>query len=141
MKRVRASRSHAHGRDDDPQAIVRYLPRLPETRRERALALHGLIVSLFPQAAVSLGQRMPTYRLGGQFVAWASTSRHLALYTCSAERIASFRAHHPEIEASAGCLRFRDSARLPLADLAQVVKNALAPGRAILARELARRRH
>jgi uncharacterized protein YdhG (YjbR/CyaY superfamily) len=111
MKRVRASGSHAHGRDDDPQA------------------------------AVSLGQRMPTYRLGGQFVAWASTSRHLALYTCSAERIASFRAHHPGIEASAGCLRFRDSARLPLADLAQVVKNALAPGRAILARELARRRH
>lgn len=139
MKRARTGASRAQGRDDDPQAIVRYLARLPEARRERALALHGLILSLFPQAAVSLGQRMPTYRLGGQFVAWASTSRHLALYTCSAERIAGFRAHHPEIEAGAGCLRFRDSARLPLADLAQVVKNALAPGRAILSREAAGR--
>jgi uncharacterized protein YdhG (YjbR/CyaY superfamily) len=125
---------------EQPQVVARYLARVPLGRRERALALHGLIVSLFPQASVSLGRRMPTYRLGGEFVAWASTRRHLALYTCSAERIAGFRARHPEIEAGTGCLRFRDSQRLPLADLAQVVKNALAPGRALVARELASRR-
>jgi uncharacterized protein YdhG (YjbR/CyaY superfamily) len=139
MTKARA-RERIAQRRDDPQAIARYLAQLPEARRERALALHGLIVSLFPQATVSLGHRMPTYRLGGQFVAWASTSRHLALYTCSAERIAGFRARHPEVEAGQGCLRFRDRQRLPLADLAQVVRNALAPGRALLARELAGRR-
>src|SRR5512134_1533149 len=125
---------------EQPQVIARYLARVPRARRERALALHGLILSLFPQASVALDARMPTYRLGDEFVAWASTQRHLALYTCSAERIAGFRARHPEIEAGKGCLRFRDSQRLPLADLAQVVKNALAPGRALLARELASRR-
>lgn len=123
---------------NDPQAIARYLAQLPEARRERGLALHGLILSLFPQATASLGYRMPTYRLGAQFVAWASTKRHLALYTCSAERIAGFRTRHPEIEAGRGCLRIRDSQRLPLADLAQVVRNALAPGRALLAREARR---
>lgn len=139
MKDARHKR-RAQGRDEDPQAIVRYLAQLPEARRERALALHGLILSLFPQASVSLGYRMPTYRLGAQFVAWASTKRHLAFYTCSAERIAGFRARHPEVEAGRGCLRFRDRQRLPLADLALVVRNALAPGRALLARELAGRR-
>ncbi|MDH4095647.1 MAG: DUF1801 domain-containing protein, partial [Betaproteobacteria bacterium] len=100
-----------------------------------ALTLHGLILSLFPQAAISMQYRMPTYRLGENFVAWASQKRHLALYTCSDQRIAGFRARHPEVRAGKGCLRFRDGQRLPLADLAQVVKNALAPGRAILARE------
>jgi len=140
MKRARTSDRHVKGRDDDPRAIARYLAQLPAARRERALALHGLILSLFPQASVSLGSRMPTYRLGEQFVAWASTQRHLALYTCSAGRIAGFRARHPEIEAGRGCLRFRDRQRLPLADLAQVVRNALAPGRALLAREQAGRR-
>lgn len=135
--RPKASRARA---PDDPQAIVRYLAQLPEARRERALALHGLILSLFPQATVSLGYHMPTYRLGEEFVAWASTRRHLALYTCSAERIAGFRARHPEVEAGRGCLRLLDRQRLPLADLAQVVRNALAPGRAILAREAAGRR-
>jgi len=139
MKSARTNRRR-QGRDDDPEAIARYLAQLPEARRERALALHGLILSLFPQASVSLGTRMPTYRLGEHFVAWASAQRHLALYTCSAERIAGFRARHPEVEAGRGCLRFRDRQRLPLADLAQVVKNALAPGRALLARELASRR-
>ena len=139
---MKSARTHRRrqGRDDDPEAIVRYLAQLPEARRERALALHGLILSLFPQASVSLGTRMPSYRLGEHFVAWASAQRHLALYTCSAERIAGFRARHPEVEAGRGCLRFRDRQRLPLADLAQVVKNALAPGRALLARELASRR-
>jgi uncharacterized protein YdhG (YjbR/CyaY superfamily) len=120
---------------DDAQAIARYVALVPKARRERALALHGLILSLFPQAAISMEHRMPTYRLGEDYVAWASQKRHLALYTCSDERIAGFRARHPEVSAGKGCLRFRDSQRLPLADLAQVVKNALAPGRAILARE------
>ena len=122
---------------DDAQAIARYVAQVPEARRERALALHGLILSLFPQAAISMEHRMPTYRLGEEYVAWASQKRHLALYTCSDVRIAGFRARHPEVSAGKGCLRFRDSQRLPLADLAQVVKNALAPGRAILAREKA----
>lgn len=119
----------------DAQAVARYVAQVPEARRERALALHGLVLSLYPQAAVSMEYRMPTYRLGEHYVAWASQKRHLALYTCSDQRIAGFRARHPEVSAGKGCLRFRDSQRLPLADLAQVVKNALAPGRAILARE------
>ncbi len=118
---------------DDAQAIARYVAQVPQARRERALALHGLILTLFPQVEVSLAHRMPTYRLGENFVAWASQKRHLALYTCGEARIAGFRARHPEIDAGRGCLRFRDSQRLPLADLAQVVKGALAP-------ELARRR-
>ena len=125
---------------DDTRGIGRYLARVPDARRERARALHGLIMSQFPQAAVSLERRMPTYRLGGNFIAWGSTQRHLAVYTCSGERIAGFRARHPEAAAGPGCLRFRDSQRLPLADLAQVVRNALAPPPEILARELAKRR-
>lgn len=123
---------------DDAQAIARYVAQVPDARCERVLALHGLILTLFPQVEVSLELRMPTYRLGENFIAWASQKRHLALYTCSAERIAGFRARHPEVEAGKGCLRFRDNQRLPLADLAQVVKNALAPGRGLLAREVAK---
>jgi hypothetical protein len=80
-----------------------------------------------------MARRMPTYRLGQEWVAWASQRGRLALYTRADERIAGFRARHPEVDAGAGCLRFRDGQRLPLADLAEVVRRALAP-------ELARRR-
>ena len=125
---------------EDSQAIARYMARVPAARRERALALHGLILSLFPQAAVSLEHRMPTYRLGANFIAWGSMQQHLAVYTCSAERIAGFRARHARAQRGLACLRFRDSQRLPLADLAQVVRSALAPSRALLAREVAKRR-
>ena len=125
---------------DESQAIGAYISRVPEARRERALALHGLILSLFPQAGVSMELRMPSYRLGRHTLGWASTRGHLAIYTNSGERIAGFRAKHPEVKGALGSLRFRDSQRLSLADLAQVVRNALAPSRPLLARELARRR-
>lgn len=118
---------------ESSQAIAGYLARLPEARRERALALHGLILGQFPHAEVTLVRRMPTYRLGAQWVAWASRKQYLAIYACAQEHIAGFRARHPEVDAGKGCLRFRDRQRLPLADLAQVVRRALAP-------ELARRR-
>jgi uncharacterized protein YdhG (YjbR/CyaY superfamily) len=118
---------------DESLAIGGYISRVPEARRERALALHGLILSLFPQVEASLASRVPTYRLGEEWIAWASQKRYLALYTCSVDRIAGFRARHPEVDAGKGWLRFRDNQRLPLADLAQVVRRALAP-------ELARRR-
>jgi uncharacterized protein YdhG (YjbR/CyaY superfamily) len=125
---------------EDAQAIGRYIARVPEARRERALALHGLILSLFPQAAASLERRMPTYRLGANFIAWGSVRQHLVVQTCSAERVAGFRARHARVQGARGCLRFRDGERLPLADLAQVVKSALAPSRAMLAREVAKGR-
>jgi uncharacterized protein YdhG (YjbR/CyaY superfamily) len=118
---------------ESSQAIAAYIARVPEARRERALALHGLILSQFPQAGVSFARRMPTYRLGENFVAWASRKGQLSLYASSEAPIAGFRARHPEVDAGKGCLRFGDRQRLPLADLAQVVRAALAP-------ELARRR-
>jgi len=125
---------------DESQAIGGYIARVPEARRERAFALHGLILGLFPQAEVSMALRRPTYRLGRNTLAWANARGTLVIYTQSGERIAGFRARHPEVKGALGSLRFGDGQRLPLADLAQVVRNALAPSRPLLARELARGR-
>jgi hypothetical protein len=71
---------------DDSQAIARYVALVPEARRERALALHGLILSLFPQAGVSLEYRMPTYRLGGEWVAWASQKLKITINSALVSR-------------------------------------------------------
>ncbi|MBM3651046.1 MAG: DUF1801 domain-containing protein, partial [Alphaproteobacteria bacterium] len=115
--------------------IATYIAALPGIRRERGAALDSLVRRLFPEAECGLGYRMPTYRLDGQFLAWAGQKKYLSVYTCSAFRIAAFRAKHPEVAGGVGCLNFRDTDSFPLRDLAQVVRNALRPSAALARQE------
>jgi len=119
--------------------INAYLATLPEVRAARGRLLHALVRKRFPQAVMSFDYRMPTYRLGEHFLAWASQKRYFSVYTCSAERIAAFRQRRPEVKCGVGCLNFRDNDAFNAADLRVLVREALAPGKAVLAREQAAR--
>lgn len=119
------------------RSVEAYLARLPEPRAGRGRALHALVLKLFPQAVVSLDYRMPTYRVGENFLAWASQKQYFSVYTCSTERIAAFKHKRPDVRSGVGCLNFRDRDVFAAADLRLVVKDALAPGKALLERERA----
>jgi len=132
----------AHGGDRGTQAsdlIAAYLASLSPLRRERGEALDAVIRRLAPEAEAGMGTRMPTYRLGEQFIAWASQKRCLSVYTCSAERSAAFRARWPVLKAGVGCVNFKDTDPFPVDDLKTLVRDALKPSAEILAREAAQR--
>jgi uncharacterized protein YdhG (YjbR/CyaY superfamily) len=115
--------------------IDAYLATLEPLRHERGEALDALIRAIAPNAAIDMGYRMPTYRRGEHFVAWASQKRCLSVYTCSAERSAAFRAKWPKIKAGVGCVNFKDTDPFPVDDLKTLVRDALKPSAEILARE------
>ncbi len=119
------------------KTIDEYLAVLPDVRAQRGRALHAAVRSLFPDAKVSFDYGMPTYRRGENFFAWSSQKRYFSAYTCSAERIAVFRRKRPDVPAGVGCLNFRDADVFIAAQLQAVIRAALAPGKALLARELA----
>ncbi len=119
--------------------IDAYLATLEKTRRERGEALDALIRKLAPDAAIDMSYRMPTYKRGEHFIAWASQKRCLSVYTCSAERSAGFRAKWPKIKAGVGCVNFKDTDPFPIDDLKTLVRDALKPSAEILAREAASR--
>lgn len=119
--------------------IDAYVAALEPPRRERGEALDTLIRKLAPKAEIDMSYRMPTYRLGEHFVAWASQKRCLSVYTCSAERSASFRAKWPKIKAGVACVNFKDTDPFPVDDLRTLVRDALKPSAEILAREAAAR--
>jgi hypothetical protein len=114
-----------------------YIAKLPEARAERGRLLHALVLKLFPDAVVSLDYRMPTYRMGEHFFAWASQKQYLSVYTCSSERITAFKKRRPEVKSGVGCLNFRDKDAFVAAELRAVVNDALKPSRALLERERA----
>lgn len=111
-------------------AIEEYIAALPEPRRDRARSLHNLIVRLYPHAKVTLRQKMPTYTIGPNTIAWGNQKAHLSVYTSAADRLAAFRARYPRVPASEGCLNFRDRDPFPLEALEGVVHAALAPASA-----------
>lgn len=119
--------------------VERYLAQLPELRAARGRAMHALVLKLFPNAAVSFDYRMPTYRIGDNFFAWASQKQYLSVYTCSSERIAAFVKKYPQIKSGVGCINFRDNDAFVIAHLSAVVKAALKPGASLVAREQAAR--
>lgn len=119
--------------------IDAYLATLAPLRLERGEALDAVIRALAPDAAIDMSYRMPTYRRGEHYIAWASQKRSLSVYTCSAERLAAFRAKWPKIKAGVGCVNFRDTDPFPLDDLKTLVRDALKPSVEILARETAAR--
>lgn len=132
----------AHGGDRGAQAagvIDAYLSALEPVRRERGTVLDALIRRLVPDAAVDMSYRMPTYRRGEHFIAWASQKRCLSVYTCSAERSAAFRSKWPKIKSGVGCVNFKDTDPFPVDDLQTLVRDALKPSAEILAREVAAR--
>ncbi len=119
--------------------IDAHLATLAPIRRERGGAIDALIRTLAPDAAVDMSYRMPTYRRGEHFIAWASQKRCFSVYTCSAERSAAFRAKWPKIKAGVGCVNFKDTDPFPIDDLKTLVRDALKPSAEILAREAAAR--
>ncbi len=117
--------------------IDEYIAKLSDVRAARGRMVHALVLKRFPDAVMSLDYRMPTYRVGEHFLAWASQKQYVSVYTCSSERIAAFKHGRPDVKSGVGCLNFRDSDALTASELRRVVKGALAPGADILARELA----
>lgn len=99
---------------EQKDTVMNHLAGLPESRRERGKAIHRLVKKLFPKTTCDFSYRMPTYHVGENFFAWKSQKAYLSIYTCSAERIASFTKKHPDVPSGTGCIYFRDRNPFPL---------------------------
>lgn len=120
-----ASHSHAVMMTPVNQELEDYFEAVPPERKAVFEQLHGLILSLYPEAAVDLSYRMPTYRVGDGWVAIANQKHYVSLYTCGAQHLAGFRAAHPEIRTGKGCINFKPDAELPVDAVAQVIRHAI----------------
>ncbi len=105
--------------------VQAYFDAVPEQRRSRFDFLHRLIVGLYPNADISLGYKMPTYRHGDGWVAIANQKNYISLYTCSASHIRAFKQRHPDIKTGTGCINFRARDDLPQADIREVIRHAI----------------
>lgn len=105
--------------------VQAYFDRLPPLRRSRLESLRDLILSRYPGAELSMKYRMPTFSIGGGWLAIANQKPYISVYTCSFDKIQGYVEKHLEIKCGKGCLNFRDNNDLHMEDLQGVIDNTL----------------
>jgi len=105
--------------------VSEYINDIPRQRKTRFQSIITIIKSLYPLAVESMRYKMPTYELGGGWVAVANQKNYISVYTCSAEHIANFKKKYPKIKTGKGCINFRDNDEIPKHELEAVIKSAI----------------
>lgn len=105
--------------------VRHYFDSLPSSRRSHMNALHDAIMECFPDAAIDMRYRMPTYNYGDGWVAIANQKNYVSLYTCSALHLAEFRSNHPDYKTGKGCINFREKDEIPMSAVKDVIRHAI----------------
>ncbi len=112
------------------EAVRDYIAAVPAAHRALFDRIHGLIVAAYPDAAVVLSYKMPTYKLGGRRLYVGAWKHGVSIYGWDKGRDAGFVERHPELKTSTGTIRLRpqDAAGLADEELRDLVRAALGPG-------------
>jgi len=102
-----------------------YINSIPKHRIDRFMSVHKLILRLYPDAVISMGYKMPTYRLGDGWLALANQKNYISLYTCGASHLVSYKQKHPQQKTGKGCINFRERDEIHHKDLETVIKSAI----------------
>lgn len=108
------------------EAVRRYRDEIGREYRPLFDRLHELIIQVCPEAEVALSYGMPTYRIGRRRLNVGVWKHGLSLYV-SPSRDGGFAARHPGLAVGKGTIKLtsRDAARLPDAELQDLVRAAL----------------
>jgi len=115
------------GREQTVDEAVRdYIDAIPAAHRPLFDRLHRLILAAYPDAAVVLSYKMPTYKVGRSRLCLGAWKHGVSIYWQQG-RDGGFTARHPELRTSTGTIRLRpqEAAGIPDEELSDLVRSAL----------------
>jgi uncharacterized protein YdhG (YjbR/CyaY superfamily) len=110
--------------DEDAQG---YIDRIAAEHRPLFDRLHRLILATYPDAAVVLSYKMPTYRVGNRRLHVGAWKHGVSIYGWQQGGADAFTARHSALKTSKGTLRLRpeDAATISDGELSDLVRAAL----------------
>jgi uncharacterized protein YdhG (YjbR/CyaY superfamily) len=99
----------------DP-AVSEYVEGIPAEHRPLFDRVHGLIMGVHPDAAVSISYQMPTYKVGKHRLYLGVWAHGVSLYGWGQGRDGGFTARHPELLSGKGTIRLRPADADGIAD-------------------------
>jgi Domain of unknown function (DU1801) len=108
-------------------AVQGYIDAIAPEHRPLFDRLHGLVLDIYPDAAVVLAYQMPTYRVGRRRLFIGVWKHGVSIYGWDQGRDAGFIARHPELKRSRGTIQVRteDAAGISDAEFRDLVRAAL----------------
>jgi uncharacterized protein YdhG (YjbR/CyaY superfamily) len=109
------------------EAVRAYIDSIPEDHRPLFDRLHRLILTAYPDAAVGLSYRMPTYMLGNRRLYVGTWKHGVSIYGWDQARAVGFLDRHPTLKKSKGTIQLRpaEAATISDAELHNLVRAAL----------------
>lgn len=94
--------------------------------------VHRLIIEEFPDAAVVLSYKMPTYKLGRRRLFVGAWQHGISMYGWTRGRDSGFLVRHPELKAAKGTIRLRpkDAEGVTDKELRELIRATLAADQA-----------
>jgi uncharacterized protein YdhG (YjbR/CyaY superfamily) len=111
------------------EAVRQYIDAIPAGHRALFDRLHRLILAAYPDAAVVLSYKMPTYQVGRGRLHLGAWKHGISVYGWKQGGDTSFTARHPGLRTSTGTIRLRpeDAAAIPDEEFRDLVRSALGP--------------
>ncbi len=108
-------------------AVLDYIDGIAPEHRPLFDRLHRLILAAYPEAAVVLSYRIPTYKVGRRRLYLGAWKHGVSIYGWRQDRDVGFTARHPALLASKGTIRLRpeDAAGITDAELSDLIRAAL----------------
>jgi uncharacterized protein YdhG (YjbR/CyaY superfamily) len=111
------------------EAVRQYIDAIPAGHRPLFGRLHRLILAAYPDAAVVLSYKMPTYKVGRCRLHLGAWKHGISIYGWKQGGDAGFTSRHPGLRTSTGTIRLRpeDAAAIPDEEFRDLVRSALGP--------------
>lgn len=111
------------------EAVRGYIDAIPSEHRPLFDRLHQLMAT-YPDAAVVLSYKMPTYKLGRSRLYVGAWKHGVSIYGWKQGRDGGFTTRHPELTTSKGTIQLRPENAAVISDeeFRDLVRSALAPG-------------
>jgi uncharacterized protein YdhG (YjbR/CyaY superfamily) len=112
----------------DPAAQA-YIDAIDPRHRPLFDRIQGLILTAYPEAAVTISYQIPTYRVGGRRLHLGVWKHGVSIYGSAQGRNSGFIARHPALQTSKGTIRLRpeDAAGISDDELSALVRAVLEP--------------
>ena len=109
------------------KSVQRYIDAIAAEHRPLFDRLHRLILASYPDAAVVLSYKIPTYKVGTRCLYLGVWKHGLSIYGWRQGRVDAFIARHPGLKTSKGTLQLRPDDADVISDheLSDLVRGAL----------------
>ena len=107
------------------ERVQRFINEIPADKKPMFNELQELILSMYPNAEITISYGVPTYKTGTGWVALGDWKGGVSVYPHGRQPVAAFRKKHPEIKTSAGTINLKINEAIPVDDIKEAIRHAM----------------